>query len=120
MQGPNCRRTSPARLSGRYTALVILTNGFQVVEGVIDGEGIHFAPRLTGLDGPFEVMAGDLDREGIGNYMASPFVVFHPGRMGQRDPDRLSIGKELDINRIGVASGNGNNESLIRAMNFLA
>lgn len=66
-------------------------------------------------------MPGDLDGERIGNHLPGAILILHPCRMGENDPDRTPIRQKLDVNRIGVARGNGNDQRLINAVDlFLA
>ena len=80
-------------------------------------EGIHFlAGVLAGFDGGLEVVSRDLDSERIGDDLPGAGMVFLPGTVRERDRDRLAIRQELDIHRVGVAGGDGYDETLIEAV----
>src|SRR5579884_3964044 len=89
-------------------------------EGIGDGEGVHFAAAVFArFDGPFQVVTGNVDGERIGDDVAGALVVLDPGGMRERDPDGASVGEELDVDGVGVAGGDGDDECLVGAVNVL-
>jgi len=91
----------------------------KVVQRLGDGERVHFAsPIFAGFDRPLQVVSGDLDRQRIGDDLASALVVFNPGSVGQSDPYGTTVGKKLDVDGVGVARGNGDNKRLINAVDL--
>src|ERR1039458_6718628 len=64
-------------------------------------------------------MAGDFFRQGVGDQLAGTLLVFNPGRMWQGDPDWTSVHQELDIHRIGVPGGDGQDERVVEAVNLV-
>lgn len=89
-----------------------------MIERLLNGERVHFAAQpFTGFNRRFQIMAGYFYGQRIGNRIAGAFFVFHPRRERQSYPNGFSIGQELDIDRIGVPRGHGNNERLVDAVN---
>jgi hypothetical protein len=94
----------------------------QMFETLINRKRVHLPPVLiaAGLNEILQVMTGNLNGQRISNDSSSALLIFHPGRMGQGDPYWMPIDQEFDVNGIGMASGDGNNESLVKAMKLLA
>ena len=112
------RRTkSPIGLSGDCFLIDFLHDLIQVVQRFLDGQGIHFASAvLSRLDGPLQVVARNLHRHRVSDDLACALAVLHPGWMGQRNPDWPVVDQEFDIDGIGVAGRDGNNQCLILAV----
>src|SRR5208282_5919068 len=92
---------------------------FQVLESLIDGERIHFAPQtFARLQRRLQKVASDFLRQGVGDQPPGALLVLDPGRVRQGDPDRTSVDQELDVHRISVASGDGHHQSLVKAVHF--
>src|SRR5437879_13130494 len=64
-------------------------------------------------------MSSNGNRERVGHYLACSFLIFIPCHQRESYPDRTPINQELYVYRIGVASGNGDNQGLINAMDLL-
>lgn len=58
-------------------------------------------------------MPGNFNGQRIGNHLAGTIFVLDPSRVWKSNPDGAPIGQKLDIDRIGVARRNGDNQSLI-------
>src|SRR5271166_6447678 len=65
-------------------------------------------------------MSRNLDRHGIGDDLAGLPVVLHPRGMRESDPYRPVLDHELHIDRVSMPRRDGDNESLILAMQLLA
>jgi len=92
----------------------------KVGKGFLDGERVHVpAQPLAGSQRGFQIVTGNLDREGICDSPACAILVFHPRRVRQRHPDRSSIDQKLDVDGIGMPRGNRNDHRLIHAVNWL-
>src|SRR6202035_6056359 len=59
------------------------------------------------------------DSQRISDELAGALLVLHPGRMRQRHPDSSSVNQKLYVDSIGVPCGNGDDQRLIDAMNWL-
>lgn len=82
------------------------------------GKRVHFlAGMFAGFDGRFEVVAGDLNGERIGDDFAGAGLVFLPGAVRQSDCHGLAIGEELDVDGVGVARGDRYDQALVEAVN---
>src|SRR6266568_2602678 len=91
-----------------------------MVQSLVHSERIHFPPHtFSGFQGSLQEMPGNLYGEKIGDSFPGAPLVFVPCGQRQRDPDRPAIHEELNIHRIGMASGNGNDQRLIQAVNLL-
>ena len=64
-------------------------------------------------------MPCNLDRQRIGDFLSSFFFVFHPHHVRQRDPNRTAANQEFDVNGVGMAGGNRNNQRLVLAVDLL-
>jgi hypothetical protein len=64
-------------------------------------------------------MAGDFFGQGIGDHFAGALLVFDPGGMGKSDGDGVAIDQEVDVDGIGVASGEGYDQALVEAVDRL-
>ena len=92
----------------------------KMVESLLNGEGIHFSPcSFAGFEDGLQVVTGDLNRQRIGNYPAGTFLILNPRWMRQGDPEGPPIYQELDVHGVGMARGNGYDECLVDAVNFL-
>src|ERR1700722_18989355 len=86
-----------------------------------DGQRIHLpAYAFTGFEGRFQVVSGDFHSQGIGNGPTRLLLVFDPGRVRQRHPNLAPINQKLDVDGVGVARSDGDNQGLVDAMNRLA
>jgi len=95
-------------------------HGFQVGQRFLDGQRVHVAPQaFAGLQRGLQIVAGDFYGQRIGDGLAGAPFVLHPCRMRQRDPDRSSIDQKLDVDRIGVTRGNGDDQGLVDAVDLL-
>jgi hypothetical protein len=65
-------------------------------------------------------VAGNLYGHRIGNHLARLPLKLYPGGMGKSNPNRPSVRQKLDVNRIGVARGNGHNQCLINTADLIA
>jgi len=91
----------------------------KMVQGLRHGQRIHLAPNsLARFQGSFQVMARNLNRQGIGNHLARAIRVLHPCRMWQSDPHRPTIHQKLDVHGVSVAGGDSNDQCLINAVDF--
>src|SRR5208283_4105326 len=104
-------------MSASYCLVGFALHGLKMIEGFLHRQGIHLAavvfPRF---DGPLQVMASNLHRHRIANDLACPLVVLYPRGMRKRNPDGTVLNQELDVDRVGMAGGNGHNQRLIPAM----
>ena len=93
-----------------------------MIQRFINGEGIHFASLVVtaGVNEILQVVAGNLDGKRISDDSPGALVVFHPCWMRNRDPDRLAIYEKFYVHCIRVSHGNGNNERLVQAMEFVS
>ena len=91
----------------------------EMFESFGDAERIHLAAAVfAGFNRPFQVVAGDLDSERIGDDLACALVVLDPRGMRHSDPHGTAVGQELYVNGVGVTRGNGNDECLINAVDL--
>ena len=105
---------------GTFTGLTQLGHGIKMREGLLDGERIHVLSKAVAVfKRGLQKMASDFDGESVSEHLAGAIVVFHPGGKRKRDPDRMTVGEEFQIDGIGVARGDGNDERLVDAMDFL-
>jgi hypothetical protein len=78
------------------------------------GEGVHFAANaFAGFERGFQVMSGDLDGERVGDHSLSTLLIFRPCGQGERHPDRASIHEEFNVNGVGVARSDGDDQRLV-------
>ena len=64
----NARKPGNLLLSGDCGRLCFLEERVQVIERLLNGQGIHFTSAIfTGLYGPLQIMSRNLNRHGIGN-----------------------------------------------------
>lgn len=100
---------------------MFLYHGFQVVQGLGKGQGVHLATVFFAiLDGRLQKMPGDLYCQRIGDDLAGATVVLAPGSMWQSDPNRAALDEKFDVHRIGMAGGDGGHDGLEHAMHVLA
>src|SRR6266851_1348848 len=122
---------TPVPPSYDYHAVAVLAGGsnrgfdfrhdaFQVLERLIDGKRIHFATQaFARFQRRFQKVAGDFLCQRVGDQPSTALLVLDPGRVRQRDPDGAPVDQELDVDRIGVAGGDGDYQSLIEAVHLL-
>src|SRR5579872_2451535 len=109
----------PDLSDGRLTGGLFGDDSLQLIEGLRDGQRVHFlAQSLAGFQGRFEVVTGNLDRERIGDHLSGALVVLNPRRARQDDPDGMAIDQKLDIDCVGVPRGDGDDQSLVEAVDF--
>ena len=60
----------------------------------------------------FEVAAGGLGGEVVGDDVAGAALHLDPGEVGHGDPDGLAVDVEADVGGVGVAGGDGDDGSL--------
>src|SRR5262249_12299228 len=70
-------------------------------------------------DGVFQIAPGDLHGQRIRHLASGLLFVGHPESAGQRDPDWALAGKKLNVNRIGVPRGDGDDHRLVATANRL-
>ena len=104
-------------MTGRLGSLVgasgLADYGVGVFEDLVDGHGVHLAAVVVaGLDGGFEVAAGGLGGEVVGDDEAGAALLLDPGEVGHGDPDGASVDGEADVGGVGVAGGYGDHRSL--------
>ena len=88
-------------------------NSFEVTKRFINAERVAFAACIKALfDELLEMTAGDLRSQKIGDDLAGAALLLIPCLKGQGDPDGLAIDLVTDIDRIGVAGGNGHHVGL--------
>jgi len=96
-------------------------HGLHVLQGLFHGQDVHLpAAIFAAFDGAFQIMAGRLNRQRIGDVLAGALVVLHPGRMRQHNPDRVPVHQKLYVHGVGVAGGDGHNQRLVHAVDLLA
>ena len=92
----------------------------QMLQSLGYGERIHLlGSAFTGFQRPLQIVPGDFDGQRIGDDLAFPILVLHPGGTGERDLHRPPIDQKLDIHRIRVPGGDSYNQGLINAVHFL-
>lgn len=93
---------------------------FKILDRLVDGKRVNFAAdALAGLERGFQVVSGDFDGEFVGDHPASAVLIDLPRGQGQSDGDRASAHQEVDVDRIGVARGDGHDQRLVDAVQFL-
>src|SRR5260370_7721168 len=76
----------------------------QVLEGLVDGQRIHFATQaFTGFQRRFQKMAGDFLRQGVCDQLPGALLVFNPGRVRQGAPDRATVNQQLNAPSTALA-----------------
>ena len=91
-----------------------------MVQGLLYGEGVHLAAHaFSGFECIFKKMPGNSDCQRISHGLALGFAIFIPRRQGQRDPYGASINQKLDIYRVCMPGGNGDNQRLINTVDLL-
>lgn len=92
-----------------------------MLEHLGHGHGVHLAAGVVALfDELLEIAAGDLNGDLVGNGLSGALFLFHPGRAGQGDPHGPSVDGEADVDRIGMAGGDGHDRCLPEAVEIFA
>jgi hypothetical protein len=110
-----CRRILNRSWGG---SLHFVDDGFQMFEGLLDGQRIHVAAKpLAGFQRRFQIMPGDLDGERIRDRPSSALFILDPSGMRQRDRNGCAADQELNIDCVGVTRRDGNDQRLVNAVN---
>jgi len=94
---------------------------FEVLEDFFDAHGVDFTAGVVAFfnDG-FEVVAGDLCCQLVGDDLAGALLLFDPGVAGEGDPHGPVVYVEADIDGVGVAGGDGHDVGFPAAVEVFA
>jgi hypothetical protein len=88
-----------------------------MLKSLLDGQRIHFlAYPFARFQRALKIMSRNLYGERIGNQLPGALLVLHPRGMRQGNPDRATVDQKLNVYRIRMPSGNGDDQRLIKAM----
>src|SRR6267142_4764582 len=91
-----------------------------MTQGFVYGQRVHLAAHtLACFERGLEIVPGDFDGQGVSDERSSLLVVLDPGGMRQSDPHGAAIHQKLDVDGVGVPSGDCHDQSLIHAVNLL-
>src|SRR5262249_41996838 len=93
----------------------------QMGHGLRDSERVHLAGAVeTRFDGLLQIMPGDLHGQRVSDHVSGALLELDPGWVRQGDPDWASADQELDVHRVGMAGGDGDDDGLELHMDFVA
>ncbi len=98
----------------------LLFDGIEMGQSLLHPERVDLPTSLHSFfQGLLQIVSGNLHSQRIGEVLAGALFVLHPGGMRERDPHRLAIHQELDVNGVSVPGRDRDNQRLIDAMNLL-
>ena len=94
-------------------------DGVEVGESLVYGERAHFlSEAVSGFKRLLEVVSGNFDGECVGDHLAGALVVFNPSGMRECNPYGTPVDEEFEIDGIGMAGRDGDDQGLVDAVDF--